>query len=165
MKKIYVMLLILLGFSFLTSCQLDKDILLGNKEPHEHVLVPEWTQNDKYHWHACSGCDKIVEKEAHDFGSWVEVKEATEYEAGEEKRECICGFTETRVIERLDHTHKPTGEYGHNDKYHWETCSECDAQLNKKSHTGGVATCQEKATCSICNVQYGSLSNKHVYGE
>ena len=39
MKKIYVMLLILLGFSFLTSCQLDKDILLGNKEPHEHVLV------------------------------------------------------------------------------------------------------------------------------
>ena len=165
MKKIYVMLLILLGFSFLTSCQLDKDILLGNKEPHEHVLVPEWTQNDKYHWHACSGCDKIVEKEAHDFGSWVEVKEATEYEAGEEKRECICGLTETRVIERLDHTHKPTGEYGHNDKYHWETCSECDAQLNKKSHTGGVATCQEKATCSICNVQYGSLSNKHVYGE
>ena len=78
MRKIYVMLLILLGFSFLTSCQLDKDILLGNKEPHEHVLVPEWTQNEKYHWHACSGCDKIVEKEEHDFGSWVEVKEATE---------------------------------------------------------------------------------------
>ena len=49
----------------------------------------------------------------------------------------------------------------HNETQHWYECS-CGAFETKESHSGGSATCEELAQCSVCNTEYGSLAN-HTY--
>ena len=48
----------------------------------------------------------------------------------------------------------------HADNDNDHNCDACGKQLT--DHTGGTATCTEKATCSICGQKYGDLA-KHNY--
>jgi len=41
----------------------------------------------------------------HNWGEWYVTIEPTEEEEGEEARDCDCGETQTRTIEKLGHTH------------------------------------------------------------
>ena len=44
---------------------------------------------------------------------------------------------------------------------HWRECS-CGVIYDKAGHTGGAATCSEKATCSVCGAEYGEKdATKH----
>lgn len=53
----------------------------------------------------------------------------------------------------------------HDETHHWNKCSRCDATDAKAVHTGGTATCREKAVCEICRSVYGKLSaTNHVGG-
>ena len=45
----------------------------------------------------------------------------------------------------------------HDETKHWYKCEDCDATFNEENHRGGQATKKEKATCSVCNAQYGKL--------
>ena len=47
-----------------------------------------------------------------------------------------------------------------NESYHWYACSVCEREdgENKEKHTGGEATCQDKAKCSVCETAYGELN-------
>ena len=46
------------------------------------------------------------------------------------------------------------------------TCTRCNGNGRVGfNHTGGVATCQNKAVCSLCNNEYGSLGSHIVSGE
>ena len=63
----------------------------------------------------CKVCGKLVTKgEAiaklpHTWGEWKEVKAATEDTEGEETHTCtVCGATESRAIEKLNHVHQMT---------------------------------------------------------
>ena len=53
----------------------------------------------------------------------------------------------------------------HDETHHWNKCSRCDATDTKAVHTGGTATCREKAVCEVCHSDYGKLSaTNHVGG-
>ena len=53
----------------------------------------------------------------------------------------------------------------HDETHHWNKCSRCDATDTKAEHTGGTATCREKAVCEVCNSAYGKLgAANHVGG-
>ena len=53
----------------------------------------------------------------------------------------------------------------HDETHHWNKCSRCDATDTKAGHTGGTATCREKAVCEVCHSAYGKLSaTNHVGG-
>lgn len=43
-----------------------------------------------------------------------------------------------------------------NAENHWYECS-CGEKQNEESHTGGTATCKEKASCEVCSQKYGEL--------
>ena len=45
----------------------------------------------------------------------------------------------------------------HDETKHWYKCEDCDATFNEENHRGGQATKKERATCSVCNAQYGKL--------
>lgn len=47
-------------------------------------------------------------------------------------------------------------------EYHWHKCTRCEEQLDKAAHSGGTATCTEKAVCATCNIAYGNtISHSH----
>ena len=53
----------------------------------------------------------------------------------------------------------------------YKTCNDCgevvegsNAELPLGKHTGGKATCKQKAICSVCGNEYGNLA-KHIYTE
>ena len=61
------------------------------------------------------------------------------------------------------HTHTDTdGQWESNGRYHWHTCS-CTEEFDKVEHSGGTATCTEKAVCSVCNAAYGNTA-AHSHG-
>lgn len=60
--------------------------------------------------------------------------------------------TVTAVFEE----HQFTGEWKSDGTNHWKECS-CGAKGLEAAHTGGTATCTEKAACAICGQQYGEL--------
>ena len=46
---------------------------------------------------------------------------------------------------------------------HWYYCDNCGAYLDVEEHNGGTATCIDKAVCTVCKQEYGSLdSDNHV---
>lgn len=49
---------------------------------------------------------------------------------------------------------------------HWHNCtrSGCTSVNNKTAHSGGTATCQTQATCSVCGQKYGSVG-EHNYSD
>ena len=48
-------------------------------------------------------------------------------------------------------------------EYHWHECTRCEEQLDKAAHSGGTATCTEKAVCEVCNTPYGNTT-AHEHG-
>ena len=61
------------------------------------------------------------------------------------------------------HTHTDTdGQWESDGTYHWHTCS-CTEEFDKVEHSGGTATCTEKAVCSVCNAAYGNTA-AHNHG-
>ena len=80
------------------------------------------------------------------------------------------------IWEDKPHTHTYSTEWSTDDANHWHECTcgdkkdlaahtdanndhNCDVCGKKMSdHTGGTATCKDKATCSICGQKYGELA-------
>lgn len=59
------------------------------------------------------------------------------------------------------HNHQ-SDKWEHNDTEHWQVCT-CGVVFNKAKHSGGKATCKDKAICEICKESYGSPDqNNHT---
>ncbi len=119
------------------------------------------------HWHKCSRCDEIADKEPHEWDNGVVTTRPTCTGAGVRVYTCTkCGATKTEHM----------GANGHNLVFHkgkpatcaekgWEayhTCTDCDyTDYNEipatGDHTGGEATCTKKAVCDVCGNPYGDL--------
>ena len=58
-------------------------------------------------------------------------------------------------------------QWAYSDTQHWKKCANCDAEdaVNKTDHSGGTATCTEKAVCTTCGQQYGNTTNNHDYSQ
>ena len=67
---------------------------------HVNGCVLRWKITETEHEHSYSRCGRTVRaKEAHTFGDWALLREATAEEAGEREHTCeICGYTGTEVI-------------------------------------------------------------------
>lgn len=51
------------------------------------------------------------------------------------------------------HDHQ-SNDWEHNDTEHWQVCT-CGAVFHKTKHSGGTATCIDKAVCEFCKAEYG----------
>lgn len=93
---------------------------------------------------------------SHQWGEWTTIKHATCTEAGIQEHECAeCGLVESSSIIATGHI--PNADDG--DCTTAVTCSVCGqvAVEANASHTGGEATCKDKAVCSVCGKEYGEL--------
>ena len=55
------------------------------------------------------------------------------------------------------HTCAAQGDWQHDANEHWKLCA-CGAEVDRAAHTGGEATCTEKAVCDICGEEYGEVN-------
>ena len=55
-----------------------------------------------------------------------------------------------------EHTCAAQGDWQHDANGHWKLCA-CGAKVDNAAHTGGEATCTEKAVCDICGEEYGEI--------
>ena len=139
MKKIIFLLVMMCSILVLTACP--------TPGVHEHELS-EWVSDETNHWHTCSGCEELLDTEAHAFGEWETTKAATCTAKGSEERSCTtCGYKEVKEVEAKGHTPgaEATCEAA-------QTCTVCGAVLaGKAEHTPGAeATCEAAQTCTVC---------------
>ena len=55
------------------------------------------------------------------------------------------------------HTCAAQGDWQHDENGHWKLCA-CGAEVDRAAHTGGTATCTEKAVCDVCGEEYGEVN-------
>ena len=65
------------------------------------------------------------------------------------------------------HYHDFSDDWATDDTYHWHEClnEDCNETRDKAKHTGGEATCTEKAVCQICYKEYGKFATDNHTGE
>ena len=77
-------------------------------------------------------------------------------------KSCVCGAKGTETFtsgSTLAHSYTVLQ---HDASGHWYKCANCDATDEKQAHSGGTATCAQKAVCEVCGEEYGELA-AHVY--
>ena len=96
-------------------------------------------------------------------------KEATCYNEG------YTGDTYCRTCDReiskgqpiAKNAHNPASVWTTDETSHWKKCQTvgCGNIIDKAAHSGGEATCVNKAICSVCKVEYGAVNpsnHKHT---
>ena len=128
----------------------------GNTAPHN---TTQYGGHDSSgHWDTCSTCDNKFNFEAH----------TPDREKADETNpvKCTkCGF-EITPAGHYEHTADSEWHNSADGKYHYHICthSGCSEILDKANHSGGTATCEDKAVCSVCGAEYGDKLG-HDYGE
>ena len=134
-----------------------------------HDFTTSWTHDDNEHWKQCSRCDKKDDVSPHTWDSGTVTTAPTCTKAGEETYSCTkCGATKIEPIPATGHRWK--SEWTSDATHHWHECANesCDVTDNAgkngyAEHSGGKATCKDKAICEICGDSYGSLDpNNHT---
>ena len=110
------------------------------------------------HWDKCSTCDNKFNFEAH----------TPDREKADETNPVKCTKCDFVITPAGHYEHTADSEW-HNSAdgtYHYHECthSGCSVILDKANHSGGTATCENKAVCSVCGVAYGEKLG-HDYGE
>ncbi|MGM9630902.1 MAG: hypothetical protein ACI3YR_09440, partial [Butyricicoccus sp.] len=102
--------------------------------------APTCTEPGNSEYYVCSGCEK-----------W--------FSDADGKNEIV--DHDSVVIAATGHTAGETWQ--HDDTNHWHVCQVCGEPVDKAAHSGGTATCTEKAVCKVCNEAYGStLAHSYV---
>ena len=110
------------------------------------------------HWDTCSTCDNKFNFEAH----------TPDREKADETNPVKCTKCDFVITPAGHYEHTADSEW-HNSAdgtYHYHKCTQsgCSVILDKANHSGGTATCEDKAVCSVCGVAYGEKLG-HDYGE
>ncbi|MCM1327983.1 MAG: leucine-rich repeat domain-containing protein [Ruminococcus sp.] len=124
------------------SAQLNQDIDDFN---HSHTFSSEWSHDEDYHWHSatCIHSSEIADKTTHSGGMATCA----------EKAKCdVCN------AEYGDFEKHVYGEWILNETSHWKTCSGCGGTTAPENHCGGTASSTQKAICTVCGEEYGSLA-------
>ena len=132
----------------------------------------EAKNDDNNHWEECA-CGHKINEVAHSFGDFL---------TNEEKhwKECECGVISAESVHnggKASCTEKAKcadcgSDYGelaaheytelkHNADGHWNECV-CGDAKEMEGHTGGEASCTEKAKCEVCGEEHGELK-AHEY--
>lgn len=136
-----------------------------------HDFTTSWTHDDNEHWKQCSRCDKKDDVSPHTWDNGTITTAPTCTKAGEETYSCTkCGATKIEPIPATGHSWK--SEWTSDATHHWHECANesCDVTDNagKKGyaeHSGGTATCTEKAVCTHCGQSYGETNSANHTGK
>ncbi len=152
----------------------------------EHKYKTEWSADTSKHWHECSVCGDKKDEAAHadankDHNCDVCKKKLTDHTGGTAtcKDRAVCDICGQKYGNLAEHKYKT--EWSADTSKHWHECSVCGdkkdeaahADANKDhncdvckkkltDHTGGTATCKDRAVCDICGQKYGNLA-EHKY--
>ena len=115
-----------------------------------HTYGSEWKHDATSHWRECQtkGCTAKIDVAKHSGG------QAT----CQKKAECeVC----SQEYGKLG-AHNYGNEWKHDETSHWRECQTegCTAQTDVAKHSGGQATYQKKAICSVCKVSYGEVKKE-----
>ena len=118
-----------------------------------HTPAEKWSSDESGHWHACTACGTKVDEAAHNPGA-----AATE----DTPQTCtVCGYELAPATGHVNHV-ADTSKWLHDGTRHWHKCQGCDEKMDAAAHSGGEATCEGKAVCAVCGVEYGELAD-HSY--
>ena len=129
-----------------------------------HDFTTSWTHDDNEHWKQCSRCDAKDDVSPHTWDSGTITTAPTCTKAGEKTYSCTkCGATKIEPIPATGHSWK--SEWASDATHHWHECANknCDVTDNAgkdgyAEHSGGTATCTEKAVCTHCGQSYGETN-------
>ena len=115
-----------------------------------HNYGNEWKHDGTSHWRECQtkGCTDKTDVAVHRGG------QAT----CQKKAECeVC----SQEYGKLG-AHNYGSEWKHDETSHWRECQTkgCTAKIDVAKHSGGQATYQKKAICSVCKVSYGKVKKE-----
>lgn len=137
----------------------------------QHNWNSTWRSDSYSHWHDCSICKGKGDMAAHTYDQQVKTKayeksSATCLSWTTYYMSCVCGAKGADTFEIGDkdpdnHSGILNNDWKSNDTNHWKEYSCCRAHAEEAAHSGGTATCQNKAVCSTCNKPYGDLAS-HV---
>lgn len=148
------------------------------RDKKEATCVSEGYTGDIY----CKGCGEllqngtVIEQVSHQFGEWEIVKSPNCVDKGSQRRTCsVCSYQETKDIDPKGHNFE-TYASNHDatcmkDGTKTAVCTRCDAKDTvidigtKLPHSGGKATCKDKAVCDMCHTEYGELNPENHDGE
>ena len=136
-----------------------------------HDFTTSWTHDDNEHWKQCSRCDEKDNAGPHTWDNGTITTAPTCTKAGEETYSCTkCGATKIETIPATGHSWK--SEWTSDATHHWYECDNknCDVTDNAgkdgyAEHSGGKATCTEKAKCTVCGVKYGAIDSANHTGK
>ena len=114
----------------------------------DHNWDTKWTSDGTNHWHKClnAGCTEKNSEAACSGGK-----------AATCQAKAVCSVCEKAYGELADHDYDTAWTSG--DDGHWHECKNCDAKTAIENHSGGNATCTEKAKCLICEAEYGEKAD------
>lgn len=160
MKKTIYLVSIFLFVVSLVGCKL--------LDSFGHDYEKQYSYDDYYHFRECSDedCQKVIDKEKHDFGPWYVKEKPNINTDGKKARDCkVCFYSqiENMTEDDLD-LHVFRSSYSYDSFGHWHTCINCDfAKDEIIPHTFEIISsiegncCQlgiTKYQCSICKYQY-----------
>ena len=115
-----------------------------------HNYGSEWKHDATSHWKECQteGCTAKTEVAVHSGGQATCQKKA-------ECEVCSQEYGEFGA-------HNYGSEWKHDATSHWRECQTkgCTAQTDVAKHSGGQATYQKKAICSVCKISYGEVKKE-----
>ena len=119
----------------------------------EHLFNIAWKHDENTHWKECmiKDCAEKTDVAEHNGGQATCQKKA-------ECEVCSQEYGELGA-------HNYGSEWKHDETSHWRECQTegCTAKTDLAEHSGGQATCQQKAECEVCNQEYGEFG-AHNYG-
>ena len=119
----------------------------------EHLFNIAWKHDENTHWKECmiKDCAEKTDVDEHNGGQATCQKKA-------ECEVCSQEYGELGA-------HNYGSEWKHDETSHWRECQTegCTAKTDVAKHSGGQATCQQKAECEVCNQEYGEFG-AHNYG-
>ncbi len=144
---------------------------LGHDTVIDEAKAPTCTEPGLTAGSHCVRCDgntieqQEVSATGHSFGAWETTTAPTCVDKGEKIHYCEnagCEESETEELAALGHAHVATVTAPTcTDKgYTTYTCTRCadtytDNETAALGHTGGLATCTNKAKCTVCGNEYG----------
>ena len=137
----------------------------------KHNWNSTWSSDSFSHWHECSICNGKGDIAAHTYdqetvNEQYKASSATCLSGTTYYMSCDCGAKGADTFEIGDkdpdnHSGTLNNDWKSNDTNHWKEYACCRAHAEEAAHSGGTATCQNKAVCSTCNKPYGDLGS-HV---
>ena len=122
-----------------------------------------WHHDGDTHWKKCARCDAKNDENPHVWDNGKVTVPSTCLTEGERIYTCDeCGATKNEPIQANGHSWDQAWQ--HNATHHWHEClnANCDVKNNDSAkdgygaHSGGKATCTQKANCTVCGVEYGN---------